>query len=361
MPKVMPRGVHVESVGVVQMPRATINAHTQRTPTPQPVVQQISTSGSNPTPSTSPAAQDPAQVQSAPVGQVPVQPAAPQAPISQPSANPAPAAQVETKGAAPSEEIKAVTPPAKDPQPSADSQRFAALARREKQMRQEKADIEAREKAFQAREQTVRDEARAEVIKQLQQDTLGTLQQHGIDYNRITDSLLNQPTPEAKQIQELKQELAKLQKSQESTQTEYKNSQQRAYEQALNQVRTDVTSLVAKSDDYATIKTMGAEESVVELIKQTFDSDGVLLSVEDASKEVENYLVDEAIRLASIEKIRARVNPPTPKPEVVTQQPIPQQQNRTLTQSVAQVARKTPMTPEERRARAIAAFNGQLK
>jgi len=355
MPIVTSRSAHTEvAPGRSGLPNATIQAHTQKHtahPTPPPTA---------PAPSTPAIASE--GVASASGASSPTQPTqetsasivgASTAKSGEPSSVP----QV----SAPSEEPKAATPVTSKPQPPADSARFAALARREKQMRQEKADIDAREKAFQTREQTIREEARAEVIRQLQQDTLGTLQQHGIDYNRLTESLLNPPSPEAKQIAELKSEIAKIQKSQESTQQEWKNSQQTAYENALNQVRNDVKVQVERNNDFATIKAMSAEESVVELIKQTFDSDGVLLTTEDACKEVETYLLDEAIRMASLDKVKSKLAP-LAQPDSGNQPVTPQQQpSRTLSHSIAQSSHRPPLTMEERRARAIAAFNGQLK
>jgi hypothetical protein len=284
----------------------------------------------------------------------------PQAAVSQPSASSAVSADPKSGISAISEETKgAATASTSTPQSSADSSRFAALARREKQIRQEKADLDAREKAFQQKEQSIKDQIRTEIAAQMKSNPASVLQEYGVDYNALTQSILNPPSPEQQKISALEAEIAQLKQGQGSIKQDIQTSQQRAYENAVQQIRNDVKSAVAKSPDFQTVRVAGQEESVVELIKQTFESTGELLSVEDACKEVEDYLFDEAIRLTSVDKVKAKLTPPPPveanKPEIV------QPSSRTLMNTLPSSGKRQPMTDAERRARAIAAFNGQMK
>jgi hypothetical protein len=93
----------------------------------------------------------------------------------------------------------------------------------------------------------------------------------------------------------------------------------------------------------------------VELIERTFKQYGVLLSVEDAAKQVEDYLVEEAFKLTKLKKIQQRLAP-AQKPVEAKLEPQKQPQTlKTLTNAVSSSGRVSV------RERAIAAFKGQLK
>ncbi len=249
------------------------------------------------------------------------------------------------------------------------STQYATLARKEKALRakavQTEQVIKAREAALVAREEafkTKESEYQTKYISKdrLSQDTLNALAEAGLTYDQITELMLTQNSPERKAQSEYEKRLdAKLQELERKQQESVKaveNQQSVAYQQAIKQIKADTTTLVSANPEFEAIKETNSINDVVELIERTFKQDGILLSVEDAAKQVEDYLVEEAFKLTKLKKIQQRLTP-APKPaEVKSQEPPKQPQTlKTLTNAVASNGRVSA------RERAIAAFKGQLK
>ena len=138
-------------------------------------------------------------------------------------------------------------------------------------------------------------------------------------------------------------------------QTKSENQQTDAYKQAITQIRSDTKKLVTASEEFEAIANTNSVDDVVELIERTFKQDGTLLTVEEAAKQVEDYLVEEAFKLTKLKKIQQRLataqKPAEPKLEP-TKQP---QTMKTLTNAVSSPGKLSV------RERAIAAFKGELK
>jgi len=139
-------------------------------------------------------------------------------------------------------------------------------------------------------------------------------------------------------------------------------SQKQQYDQAIKQMKTDIASIVDNNTNYETIKQTGMQDAVLELITQTFDAEGYVMDIEDAAKEVENHLLEEAVKLASLGKVQNRLKPPTvetpaPAPQPKSQ-PQPKPAMQTLTHKVTQQP-TSKQSDKERRERAIAAFYGK--
>lgn len=238
--------------------------------------------------------------------------------------------------------------------PSAD--RFAQLARKEKALRAQARQLQEQQRSMQ--EQLTK--SQSEWKERVKSDPLTLLAEAGLTHDDITNLLLNSK-PEDVELKRIKSELQALKSSQEEQFTKIQESQKAAYEQAVKQVRREVDILVNSNDAYETIKATNSQDAVVELIKQTYDEDGVLLSAEEASSMVEEYLTDEAMSLAKLKKIQSKLVPQEPStPALETQQAQkPQVTTRTLTNTIS--ASSKPLSAKDRRERAIMAFKGQLK
>lgn len=250
------------------------------------------------------------------------------------------------------------------------SQQYAVLARKEKALR---AKVQAQDAAFKAQEAAIK--AREDAIKakdaeyqsnyiqkdQIAKDPFTTLQELGISYDQLTEMALNQQQadPATKlAIQKLEQRLEAQAKALEDAKRSVEDQQKSAYNQAVNQLKVEARQLINNDPSFETIKETGSIGDVVELIEQTFKSDGILLSVEDAAKEVEEYLVEEAMKLMKLKKIQQRMAPAPKQPEAAPKQSDAQpkqNQMKTLTNSVSS---SRQMSAKER---AILAFKGQLK
>ena len=255
------------------------------------------------------------------------------------------------------------TPPAANNKDDFLSPRFAALAKREKELRYRDQQIKAKEEALKAKEA----EYKSSYIpkSQLTSNFWESVIDAGLNPEQVTQMVMsgsqqsNDPTIIAlnKKIEALE---ARLGQTQESVQ----NSAKQAYDQALNQIRMDADNLLKNTGEYELLKEVGSGEDIAELIKQKWDEEQVLLSVEEAAAQLEEKILESGLRYASLSKVKAKLQPPQAEQAVVQEEPkkVPmqnqqssQQQIKTLTHS----ATTTPSRAMSARERAILAFKGQ--
>lgn len=280
------------------------------------------------------------------------------------------AATPETNGATPPAE-----PKARDPNEA----RLAHLAKQQKAIRAEQARVKSDREQFKAeREQFAKERQEAEETRawrtRLSKGDFEALTEAGVTKDQLTNYLVNQPNPTDREILALKSELDLIKEKQGSTEKAMAEKTQRDYDQAVKQITNETTLLVSGNPEkYELIQANGAADAVVELIKQTFDSENHILSVEDACNEVEEYLFEESIKLMSLKKIKSKFNP---EPVGTQFKDVPKSKKETFSTSVRDMPRATPaktlthqqlpLTPDkpltnrDRRERAIAAFQGRL-
>lgn len=245
------------------------------------------------------------------------------------------------------------------PQEKALSPQFVALARKEKALRSQSQALKAREDALKAKETEYESNyiPKSKLTERFKSDPVGLMQEHGLSYDQLTHLILNQPSAQDQSLQKLQAELQELRDAQANAAKQSEELQKRNYEQAVNQIRNEAKLMIASDPSFETIKETGSEEAVVELIKETFDKDGIVMSTEDAAKEVEEYLVEEALKYAQLKKVQARLNPPTTG-EALKQQINEKPQMKTITHAIT--ASTKPSSDKDRRARAILAAQGKL-
>lgn len=250
---------------------------------------------------------------------------------------------------------------------------FSQLARQERAFRakqqQQNEAFKAREAALAAREAELTAKNTqfnpSDYISkaQIKQDALTALTEAGVSYDDVTQQLINQQPTDPRitnTIARLESKIKLLEEQAETGKKTYVEQQQAQYQAAVKQITADAKALV-KSDPvtYEAISKTGTVREVVKLIEDTFNKDGVVLSVEEAAQEVENYLVDENYKMATnIDKIKKRMaqsNASTAKPDVKTQATPKQTQMKTLTNAVSSTRKLTA------RERAVLAFKGELK
>lgn len=256
------------------------------------------------------------------------------------------------------------------------SPRMAALARREREITRRMQQFAAEKKSWEEQKATTtppRDIDTGKFIsrEELDRDLIGTLTKAGYDYDKITERMLNPGhSPTEREIAELKAQIAELKGGQTKVQEEFQNRNKLEYDTAVAQIRRDVSATVANSADYTTIKESGSTEAVVRLIEKTFEDTGDMLSIEEAAAQVEDYLIEEAIKVANYTKVRARNSqPPTEAlPRITGDQKLSTQQLQQRPNSTIQLKTLTNATgtttqkarsDAERRARAIAAARGE--
>ncbi len=133
-------------------------------------------------------------------------------------------------------------------------------------------------------------------------------------------------------LKSLEAKVDKLQNDQEQTVS-------KQYEATVKQYKKEIDDLIAKDENFVTIKEEGLSDAVLQHILDSFHEDGVVLSVEEASKDIEDYLVEQALRMANLTKVKAKLAPPVE--EKKTLPPPVKSGLRTLTNDVTSVPTRT--------------------
>jgi hypothetical protein len=238
--------------------------------------------------------------------------------------------------------------------PEAVDPRIAAFAAKERQLRKMQMEMQA-EKAKWEQEAT---KYQTDYLpkSRLQEDPLAVLSEMGYDTDKLSQLLLNAPNANDPTVRMFQSKIKALEEKQAAADRRAEEAVRGQFEQAKKQIANEAKMLVDGSADYETIKSAGMHDAVTELILQTFEQSGVLMDVAEAAQQVEEHLINEGMKFAQISKIQKRMQPQQAAPTGQPQAGI-----KTITQNLTQPQSGKSMTAAEKRARAIAAFNGQLK
>lgn len=247
------------------------------------------------------------------------------------------------------------------------SSKYAHLARKEKSFREVQRQFQAERDAFNAERDAWKNQNLAKYQgfeERVTKDPLSVLEERGISRDQLATLLLNQENPDMANLMfQLQQENKSLRERIDGVDKRFQDEEKKAYEGAVNQIRNDAKIIVdsAKSD-FELIGLAGEDgiEAIVELCKIAWAEDQVLLSVEEAAKQVEQELLERSMRLAGAAKVKAKYSqqaePQPGQPEKTPANPLKTQPTKTLNSQSAQATSK-PMSARER---AILAFQGKL-
>lgn len=216
------------------------------------------------------------------------------------------------------------------------SPQFAALAKQRRA-------LQVKERALQEREKQLSSPGQESIpLSRLKSEPLSVLLESGVTYEQLTEEILkHQGNPE---IRALKTELNSLK---EGIDQKWTQRDQQAEQQVLAEMRSEASKLVAQDDDFELIRETRSVPDVMDLIERTYRQSGEVLDIREACQLVEDELFKETQRLAKTKKVSSQFGP-------VQQQLQPQRGFRTLTN------RDTATAPMSAKARALAAFRGEL-
>jgi hypothetical protein len=167
------------------------------------------------------------------------------------------------------------------------SPQMAALARREQKFRQEQMSLKTeREKLQRERQELESLRAMKEKLAQDDYSGLDDLVDYG-KYSQHQINKMNAQDPVQSEIKKLQEKIASLESTTEDTIS-------KQFEAAVDERRIAVKNLVDEAGKFPRIKKANAHEAVVQHILDTWEEDSEELSVEQASKEVEEILVERA-------------------------------------------------------------------
>jgi hypothetical protein len=275
--------------------------------------------------------------------------------------------QKDTNVETPTESVAAEeTAPVKAEDPL--SSQYAVFARKEKALRARDQQLRAREDALRAREAAMRpaatptqpaiDTSKYVSRDDLTKNPLQVLSDMGLTYDQLTNLALQAPSEADMQRRsyeaKIEAELKSIKDAQQESKKFYEEQQNQSYQQAVRQMTVDATDLVNSDSQFEMIRETGQVGEVIKLIEKTFNEENLLLSVEEASKAVEDFLVEEATKLAKLDKIQRRLRPAQGQ----SSQQQPNKQAPTLKTLTNSVSSSRPLSAKER---AILAFKGELK
>jgi hypothetical protein len=267
-------------------------------------------------------------------------------------------------------EPKAEEKPKVDPAITA---QYAKIARQEQALRAkaqaQEAKLKAREEALAAREAqltaTPSQPTQGYTKDEIKARALDILAESGVSYEELTQQIINQQPRDPRvsaEMEMLKAEIKALREENQKTVKTIEEREQQTYRTAISQLTNEATTLVNSDPEFETIKATGSVKDVVDLIEQTLREEGRVMTVEEACRETEDYLLEQLTGYASkIQKIQKRLQAGQPKPQVEQPKPVAEQKQvqqptmKTLTNATSS---SRPLSARER---AILAMEGRLK
>lgn len=219
------------------------------------------------------------------------------------------------------------------------SPQFAELAKQRRA-------LQVKEREFAEKEKALGGSTKAELEARIKSSPLSVLQEFGVTYDQLTNDILSAQGGINPDIQSLKAEIKALKEGVDKTFSDKDVANERA---VLAEMRRNVNQLASQGDDFEMIRETQSESDVIDLIHRTYKKTGEILDESEAMTLVEEYLINESLKLARLKKVQGKLTPEVPL------QPQPPTGMRTLTN------KDSAKPTMDRRQRAIMAMQGNLK
>lgn len=231
------------------------------------------------------------------------------------------------------------------------SPQFAALAKAKRALQVKERELAQREEALKSQGTSNADE----ILARLKADPLSVLNENGVSYDQLTEAILNGSGSNS-EILKLQNEIKALK---EDLSKQFETRDQQAEQQVLREIRREADMLTSQGDEFEAIRQARAQSKVVELIHRTWQKTGEVLDVSEAAKLVEEQLIEDALPFVKFKKVQEKL---TPQQQVEAQAPaqVNEAAPNTHVKTMRTLTNRDAARPgtSDRRARAIAAFNG---
>ena len=278
--------------------------------------------------------------------------------VGQPSNEAAPSEPVETS-AQPVEQPTNEAPESEVQAPVNDSDnmsaRFAALARKEKALREQEERI---------KEEANKYSKYAELESTAKENPLSILERYGLDLDTIIAASLGEdaPAPSVEdQIKALRDEINSEKEAAKAAEEKRKQEEEEAYQASIEEAILTHKNSIAdhlgqNQEKYELIHLQNAQDLVWEVTEAHFEAhNGEVLTPEQAADKVEAYLEDQVKKALELERFKQKE---AAKAEFKIEEsvPAPRQERPTLTSSMTDIAPEkiatNGMTEEESKRRA---------
>lgn len=250
---------------------------------------------------------------------------------------------------------------AAEPEKDQFASKFAALSRKEKEIRQKEREIAEKLSEYdnwkkEQEELANKKEPEVPLDYRLKKDPLSTLAEMGLSYEKLTELALN----DGKLTTDMQMELMKreLEEKYSSGLEELKNelaerdkkAEEQKYQETISSFMNELTDFVNTNEKYDLIRAGDAVEEVYKIIEEHYNKTNEVLSNAEAADMLQSHLEKELE--AMLEKTASRYGyskaQPKPEQKTVTQSPTlsNSQTSHVSTQG------STPLSEEESRAAA---------
>jgi len=218
------------------------------------------------------------------------------------------------------EEVEESLEQASEPEKSDDfSRKFAALSRREKEIRAKEAEYDKRIAELEERLNSFNQKSEPEpepelpIEYRLKKNPLKALEEMGLSYDKLTELALNDGklTPEM-QMRLMREELEgdykkKFEELENRLLEKEKSDEQRRYDDIQRGFKNEIDEYVNSNlDKYELIQANEANDIIYDVIEEHYNDTGRILDIEEAAEAVENYLEEEAEKLLKLGKLRSK-------------------------------------------------------
>lgn len=235
--------------------------------------------------------------------------------------------------------------------------KFAALSRKEKQIRQREAQItqqlqemEQKLKAFEAEKSEL--EKFKALPDRLKKETLKVLEEQGVKFEDLAQMVLNdgKPTQDMVLTEYEKKVTAKIEEFERKMAEKEKKEQEERVQSAVEGFKAQLTDFVNTTEDYELIRANDYVGEVFDVIEMHHEKTGEILSNKEACDIVEAYLLEEAKKLVDREKVKKLLQPSTPTSTAPKGKSSPTLSNAQAAQAPKPAAKK--LSDEESKAEA---------
>lgn len=195
------------------------------------------------------------------------------------------------------------------------AEKFAALSRKEKEIRARQAEIDAKYSEYEAwkkeqEELANQKEPEIPLEYRLRKNPIETLAEMGLSYEKLTEIALNDGKLDTlDQMDLMRQDIdSKWAKKFEELENKFiekeKAEEEARYEKEIQNFNKELTNFVNENSEYELIRANDAVDLVYNLIESHYAENQQILSTKDACDAVEAHLEGEIKKLAETNKLK---------------------------------------------------------
>jgi hypothetical protein len=206
--------------------------------------------------------------------------------------------------------------------------KFAALSKREKQLREREKLLNAKLEAEKQKwESETSEKLKSTVsVEELRNDPLSAIEKAGLTFEQFAQIILNdgKPTTEMMLSQAEKKMLSKIEDLERKLQEKDQMGEKQREEAAKQNMLSDIQTLVESDNKYEFIKANEAFDLVIDTMERHYnktmeeEGEGRILSIQEAADAVEAYFEQEAEKLLKLQKVQSKFKPAQAKPQSKT-------------------------------------------